>query len=128
MALKDANLSPHDIGYINMHGTGTKLNDAMESKAVNAVFGNSVPSSSTKYLTGHTLGGAGILESCILAYILKYDLNLPPQDFSFDEIDDTLLDCGLLKESVPRKTNFLMSNSFAFGGNNTSIIIGKVDE
>ena len=128
MALKDANLTPNDIGYINMHGTGTKLNDAMESKAVNAVFGNSVPSSSTKYLTGHTLGGAGILESCILAYILKYDLNLPPQDFSFDEIDDTLLDCGLLKESVGRKTNYLMSNSFAFGGNNTSIIIGKVDE
>ena len=48
--------------------------------------------------------------------------------FSFDEIDDTLLDCGLLKESVGRKTNYLMSNSFAFGGNNTSIIIGKVDE
>ena len=47
---------------------------------------------------------------------------------SFDEIDDTLLDCGLLKESVGRKTNYLMSNSFAFGGNNTSIIIGKVDE
>ena len=128
MALKDANLSPCDIGYINMHGTGTKLNDAMESKAVNTVFGNSVSSSSTKYLTGHTLGGGGILESCILDYILKYDFNLPPQDFSLDEIDDTLLDCGLLKESVACKTNFLMSNSFAFGGNNTSIIVGKVDE
>lgn len=125
MALDNASLTPDDIGYINLHGTATKLNDAMESKAMASLFKGKVPCSSTKYMTGHTLGAAGIVEASILCYLLKHDLDLPVQDFSHDEIDDTLDECGLIKEKIKAKKKVMMSNSFAFGGNNASIIIAK---
>ena len=125
MALEEAKLSVNDIGYINLHGTATKLNDEMESKAVSRIFGNNTPCSSTKYMTGHTLGAAGILESCILCYLLDNKINLPVQDTSLSELDDTLCDCGLIKDSKSTTKRFMMSNSFAFGGNNASVIIGK---
>lgn len=125
MALNDASLTTDDIGYVNLHGTATKLNDAMESKAMASLFKGKVPCSSTKYMTGHTLGAAGIVEAAILCYLLKYELDLPVQDFSHDEIDDTLDECGLIKENVKAKKKVMMSNSFAFGGNNASIIIAK---
>lgn len=125
MALDDASLTTDDIGYVNLHGTATKLNDAMESKAMAFLFKGKVPCSSTKYMTGHTLGAAGIVEAAILCYLLKHDLDLPVQDFSHDEIDDTLDECGLIKEKIKAKKKVMMSNSFAFGGNNASIIIAK---
>lgn len=125
MALDNASLTPDDIGYVNLHGTATKLNDAMESKAMASLFKGKVPCSSTKYMTGHTLGAAGIVEASILCYLLKHDLDLPVQDFSHDEIDDTLDECGLIKEKIKAKKKVMMSNSFAFGGNNASIIIAK---
>lgn len=125
MALNDALLTTDDIGYVNLHGTATKLNDAMESKAMASLFKGKVPCSSTKYMTGHTLGAAGIVEAAILCYLLKHDLDLPVQDFSHDEIDDTLDECGLIKEKIKAKKKVMMSNSFAFGGNNASIIIAK---
>ena len=125
MALDDASLTTDDIGYVNLHGTATKLNDAMESKAMASLFKGKVPCSSTKYMTGHTLGAAGIVEAAILCYLLKHDLDLPVQDFSHDEIDDTLDECGLVKEKMKAKKKVMMSNSFAFGGNNASIIIAK---
>lgn len=125
MALNDASLTTDDIGYVNLHGTATKLNDAMESKAMASLFKGKLPCSSTKYMTGHTLGAAGIVEAAILCYLLKHDLDLPVQDFSHDEIDDTLDECGLIKEKIKAKKKVMMSNSFAFGGNNASIIIAK---
>lgn len=125
MALNDASLTTDDIGYVNLHGTATKLNDAMESKAMASLFKGKVPCSSTKYMTGHTLGATGIVEAAILCYLLKHDLDLPVQDFSHDEIDDTLDECGLIKEKIKAKKKVMMSNSFAFGGNNASIIIAK---
>ncbi len=125
MALNDASLTTDDVGYVNLHGTATKLNDAMESKAMASLFKGKVPCSSTKYMTGHTLGAAGIVEAAILCYLLKHDLDLPVQDFSHDEIDDTLDECGLIKEKIKAKKKVMMSNSFAFGGNNASIIIAK---
>ncbi len=125
MALDDASLTTDDIGYVNLHGTATKLNDAMESKAMASLFKGKVPCSSTKYMTGHTLGAAGIVEATILCYLFKHDLDLPVQDFSHDEIDDTLDECGLVKEKMKAKKKVMMSNSFAFGGNNASIIIAN---
>ena len=124
MALEDAKLTPSDIGYINLHGTATRLNDAMEAKAVASVFGDKVPCSSTKYMTGHTLGAAGILESCILCYILENDLALPIQSTSIRNLDKELDNCGLITQRVKANKPYMMSNSFAFGGNNASVIIG----
>ena len=124
MALENAKLTPSDIGYINLHGTATKLNDAMEAKAVASVFGDKVPCSSTKYMTGHTLGAAGILESCILCYILENNLALPIQSTSIRNLDKGLDNCGLITQRVKANKPYMMSNSFAFGGNNASVIIG----
>lgn len=124
-ALSDANLKPDDIGYINLHGTATPLNDRIESQVVHDLFGERVPCSSTKHLTGHTLGAAGITEAALAWLILTRDLPLPPQDFSRYAPDDTLPPCGVLHKPAPLKKPVILSNSFAFGGNNASIVLGR---
>lgn len=124
-ALKEAKLAPQGVGYINMHGTATPLNDKIESQVVNHIFGDTVPCSSTKHLTGHTLGAAGITEAGIAMLILQHNLPLPPQDFSQMPVDDTLPPCGLLHACAPLARPVILSNSFAFGGNNTSILLGR---
>lgn len=124
-ALNDANLKPDDIGYINLHGTATPLNDRIESQVVHDLFGERVPCSSTKHLTGHTLGAAGITEAALGWLILTRDLPLPPQDFSRYAPDDTLPPCGVLHKPAPLKKPVILSNSFAFGGNNASIVLGR---
>jgi len=125
-ALNDAGLQPDDVGYINLHGTATPLNDRVESKVVSDLFGERVPCSSTKHLTGHTLGAAGITEAAIAALILQRQLPLPPQDFTVSPIDATLPACGILREAQPLVRPVILSNSFAFGGNNASILLGSV--
>lgn len=124
MALERAKLSPHDIGYINLHGTATPLNDAIESSVINQIFGESTPCSSTKHLTGHTLGSASVIEANLCALILQRQLMLPPQDFHRYPRDQTLMPCGLLAQPQRLTQPILLSTSFAFGGNNTCIIIG----
>jgi 3-oxoacyl-[acyl-carrier-protein] synthase-1 len=121
-ALKDAGLDASEIGYINAHGTATLLNDAMESKAVNAVFGSDTPISSTKPLTGHTLGAAGIIEASIAWHILTFNLPLPVQ-INDGEKDSELADINLVTNQTLEK-KAIISNSFAFGGNNISLIFG----
>lgn len=125
-ALADANLQPNEVGYINLHGTATTLNDQIESKVIHDLFGESVPCSSTKHLTGHTLGAAGIIEAAISMLILQQDLPLPPQDFSLSPIDPTLPACGILRQPQPLARPVILSNSFAFGGNNASILLGRI--
>ncbi|KAI2672850.1 beta-ketoacyl-[acyl-carrier-protein] synthase family protein [Pseudomonas sp. TNT3] len=128
-ALNRANLQPEQIGYLNLHGTATQHNDAMESLAVATLFPSGVPCSSTKPMTGHTLGAAGALEAAFCWLSLSTDNQqhaLPPH------VWDGQPDPGLpaLKWVTPadRLTSiaprYLMSNSFAFGGNNVSLIIG----
>lgn len=124
MALGEAKLRPQDIGYINMHGTATRLNDEIEAKVVNQLFGESVPCSSTKHLTGHTLGAAGACEAVLCYLLLSRGLPLPAQDFSDAHQDLTLAPCGLLGAPQPFTKPIMLSNSFAFGGNNTSLIFG----
>ena len=124
-ALQDAGLTPQDIGYINLHGTATPLNDQIESKVVNAIFGADTPGSSTKHLTGHTLGAAGVTEAALSALILLRGLDLPAQDFRDSTPDDSLPPCGLLHAPAPLARPVILSNSFAFGGNNASLIIGR---
>ncbi|MFJ5471023.1 beta-ketoacyl-[acyl-carrier-protein] synthase family protein [Pectobacterium carotovorum] len=128
MALSQAGLQPEDVGYINLHGTATRLNDQIEANVVHAVFGDGVPCSSTKHLTGHTLGAAGISEAAICWLLLTRDLPLPPQDFSRSHPDASLPSCGLLREPAPLTRPVILSNSFAFGGNNTCLILGTNHE
>lgn len=129
-ALADAELSPGDIDYLNLHGTGTRLNDSMESIAVKAIFLEGVPVSSTKALTGHTLGAAAALEIafCALALSQKQNENFLPVHLWDSEYDPELPKLEFVKkgESVKRLQT-CMSNSFAFGGCNVSIIIDKVN-
>lgn len=124
-ALKDAEIEPEQIDYINLHATGTKLNDSMEAKAVNEIFaGLNTASSGTKPMTGHTLGAAGALElaACFLAIKnqkLPVHLNDGVQDEELPELN-LVRTCD-----TNRKIQICMSNSFAFGGCNVSLVIGK---
>ena len=129
-ALQHAGLTAGDIGWINLHGTGTLLNDSMESAAVAAVFGNETPSTSTKPLTGHTLGAAGALEAALLWGMVSRRCNpegrLPPQ--VWDGKRDTGLPPIQLTQAgsrwpYPRRIG--ASSSFAFGGSNAVLIIGE---
>jgi 3-oxoacyl-[acyl-carrier-protein] synthase I len=127
-ALQDANKRPDEVDYINLHGTATVLNDIMESKAVNAIFGAKVPASSSKGMTGHTLGAAAALELafCWLLLAENKDGVLIP-NINDDEPDPSLTPLHLVKkgEALGRSLHVCQSNSFAFGGNNVSIVIAK---
>lgn len=127
IALDNAKLTPNDIGYINLHGTATILNDIAESKAVHRLFKqNCPPCSSTKHLTGHTLGSAAVTELAISYLLLNQDIYLPQQDFSISPYDRTLDPINIVTQDMILKTPTIMSNSFAFGGSNASLIIGKI--
>ncbi len=125
-ALSDADLTIDDIGYINAHGTATKLNDAMESKAIYTLFKDTVPVSSTKPLTGHTLGAASILEASICCLVLSEKIDLPKQ-INDGLFDATLAPIHLVGQSEKLQKQAILSNSFAFGGNNVSLIFGVCD-
>lgn len=124
MALAQAGLAPTDIGYINMHGTATRLNDEIEAKVIHQLFGEHVPGSSTKHLTGHTLGAAGACEAVLCYLMLSRRLPLPAQDFSLSPQDSSLAPCGLLTVARADYPPVMLSNSFAFGGNNATLILG----
>lgn len=125
MALKMAGLTASDVGYINAHGTATPLNDQVEAAVIHRLFGNSTPCSSTKHLTGHTLGAAGATEAALSWLILTQALHLPHQDFSQISRDVSLPDIWLATTGQPLARPVILSNSFAFGGNNASILIGS---
>jgi len=130
-ALKDAELIPADIDYINLHGTGTRQNDAMEAKAIIDVFGQGVPTlSSTKPLSGHTLGAAGALEVgfCWLA-LSAIDKRCSLPVHAWDGVCDpdiALATFAQEGDNLPLEgMRWCMNNSYAFGGSNASVIIGR---
>lgn len=129
-ALGEAGLQPQQIDYINLHGTATRHNDAMESHAVSRLFGRLVPCSSSKPMTGHTLGAAGALEAAFCWLLLQSGYNR--QSWLIPHVWDGQPDSELpiihlagIHEPASR-LQWAMSNSFAFGGNNTSLILGKI--
>jgi len=133
-ALDDSGLTPADIAYVNLHGTGTALNDAMEGKAVNALFGANTPCSSTKAMTGHTLGAAGACEAAFLWLALHPDHNpqglLPPHLWD-GAADPAIPPLNLVAPGTrladPRGRAAMLSSSFAFGGSNVALVLGRED-
>lgn len=127
-ALERAGLASHEIDYINLHGTATPLNDAMESRVVAQLFGEGVPVSSTKPLTGHTLGAAGALEAALVWLTLHPDNTqgqLPPH--IWDNCPDPLLPQlkpVVVGQALGRRPRTALSSSFAFGGNNAVLVLG----
>ena len=127
-ALEDAEISANDVDYVNVHGTSTPLGDIAEVKAIQQVFGDhayNLNISSTKSMTGHLLGAAGAIEAiaCILA--VKNDI-VPPTINHFT--DDPELDAKLnftFNKAQKREVNVALSNTFGFGGHNTTVIVKK---
>ena len=125
-AIEDAGISLDKIGYINAHGTATPANDAVESKAIKEVFGPAaydIPVSSTKSMIGHTLGAAGALEAVVSVLVIR-DNFIPPtihHEEPDPECDLDYVSSGA-REAV---VEAVLSNSFAFGGNNTALVLGR---
>lgn len=129
-ALAHANLTVADIDYVNLHGTATAQNDSMEAAAVGRVFGALVPVSSTKSLTGHTLGAAGALEAlfCCLTLSQSDAPSRLPIHWIEGDIDPALPDLNFVKpaKNMSARLRCVLSNSFGFGGSNASLIFEKV--
>jgi len=125
-ALNRAGLEPQAIDYLNLHGTATPQNDAMESRAVAELFGTGLPCSSTKPLTGHTLGAAGALEAalCWLTLADNAQGRLPPHWWN-GERDPALPGISLVQpgQMLGRAPRAALSNSFAFGGSNIALVL-----
>ena len=125
-ALQRAGLRNNDIDYINLHGTATPQNDSMEAKVVASIFGGDVPASSTKPLTGHTLGAAGAIEAAIswLTLVDNPDRRLPPHWWDQQSDPDLpalhLVTPGERAAHAPRH---VLSQSFAFGGSNAAVLL-----
>ena len=124
---QSAKLNVDEVDYINAHGTSTQVNDTIETKAIKTVFGNharQIQVSSTKSMTGHAIGAAGALEAVIC--IKALNANVIPPTINLDNPDPA---CDL--DYVPhvareKKLNIVMSNSFAFGGQNSALIFRKL--
>ena len=127
-ALKDAGLEPKDIQYINAHGTSTPANDFNETRAIKAVFGDEakkVNVSSTKSATGHMLGAAGAVEAIISALVVGCGVIPPTINY---RTPDPELDLNYTPNtSVKRDVNAVLSNSFGFGGHNTTLAIKRYE-
>jgi 3-oxoacyl-[acyl-carrier-protein] synthase II len=127
-ALRDANMQPTDIDYINTHGTSTPLGDIAETKAITSVFGEhaySLNISSTKSMTGHCLGAAGVIEAIACIQSVIHDI-IPPTINHFT--DDPELDSRLnltFNKAQKRTVNAALSNTFGFGGHNACVIVKK---
>ncbi len=127
-ALDRAGIGAADIDYLNLHGTATEQNDRMESHAVAAVLGHDVPVSSTKPMTGHTLGAAGAIEAALMwLTVAGNPQGRLPAHWWDGVVDPALAPLRVVGagESLGRAPRYVMSNSFAFGGSNSALILGE---
>jgi len=125
LALQDAGLDASVIDYVSAHGTATELGDIAESDATAAVFGNRVPVSSMKSYTGHTLGACGAIEAWAAVHMMNEGWFHPTANL--ENIDPACAELDYIKGDIRKiDCEFLMSNNFAFGGINTSLIFKRV--
>ncbi len=124
-ALVMARKLPADIDYINLHGTATKSNDAAEAIAVENLFGNLTPCSSTKGHTGHALGAAGIVEAAICALSMQH--GMLPGGVNTQSVDP-MLNVNYLLDNIPQRPHVVISNSFGFGGSNCSLVLEHLND
>lgn len=124
-AIMDAELSPIDINYVNLHGTGTKHNDIMELKALHSVFGDegNIPVSSSKSMMGHTLGAAAAIEAVIC--LIALSRNILPPNLNVDEKIKGFNYDLVHKARINVQLNHILSNSFGFGGNCAALIFSR---
>ena len=129
MALQDAGVAPHQVDYINAHGTSTYYNDKLETMAIKRVFGDSaysVPVSSTKSMMGHLLGAAGGVEAGLIALALRDQVIPPTANY---EKPDPECDLDYVPNGARRiEVKYALSNSFGFGGTNAALLLKRYDE
>ncbi len=121
LALQRAQVTPEQVDYINLHGTGTQANDAAEDQGVLSLFGTHTPCSSTKGWTGHTLGAAGIMEAGIAMLCIEH--GFMPHSMN-TQVKDPAFHTNILMQSRHASVQRVLSNSFGFGGSNCSLLLG----
>ena len=127
LCLQNGGVDPRDIGYINAHGTATDRGDSAESQAMAAVFGNKTPVSTLKSYMGHTLGACGSLEAWMSIMMMNEGWFAPT--INLENVAEDCSDLAYIRnQPLELNTNYIMSNNFAFGGINTSLIFGRYKE
>jgi 3-oxoacyl-[acyl-carrier-protein] synthase II len=127
-ALRDAHVEPHEIGYVNAHGSSTPLNDPTETRAIRSVFGDyaaKLPVSSTKAYYGHALGASGAMEAAICA--LSLERNWLPPTLNFDQPGEGCDLDYIPGEGRDKSVEYILSNSFGFGGINAALVLKRAD-
>ena len=128
-ALDNAGLSPADVDYVNAHGSGTQLNDAVETKAIKAVFGDhayDIAVSATKSMLGHTMGGAGAIEGAVCVLSIQQDVVHPTINL---ETPDPACDLDYVADGARHvDVHVALSNSFGLGGQNACLVLGSFEE
>lgn len=123
-ALQKSELTPDHIDYINAHATATETGDIAESQATYEIFGNNTPLSATKSFTGHTLGACGAHEIIFSIFMMEDNMIYPT--INFKSLDPRCSPINIITENTKKELNIILSNNFAFGGINTSLIIKKL--
>ena len=128
LAIKDARIAPEEVGYINAHGTSTKVNDRVETLAIKRVFGEAagrVPVSSTKSMTGHLIGAAGATELITCVEVLRHGVLPPTINY---ETPDPECDLDYIPNTArERRVRHALTNSFGFGGQNISLVVSRFE-
>jgi 3-oxoacyl-[acyl-carrier-protein] synthase II len=126
-ALADAAIEPAVVSYVNAHATSTPVGDCAEARALRSVFGEStahVPVSATKSMTGHALSGAAAVDA--VACLAALERQAVPPTVNLDQVDPECPLCHVAREAQPHRVRVVLSNSFGFGGSNTSVVFRKV--
>ena len=123
LSLRDAGITSAEVDYVNAHGTATDIGDIAETSATRAVFERAVPISSSKSFTGHTMGACGAIEAIFSLAMLRDEFIAPTRNL--EQPDPRCADLDYVRELRRARIDTIMSNNFAFGGVNTSLILRR---